>query len=129
MDICKNCVDFCVDSCNERCEPRRPDQEACCRFRPRANNQQIDNTDYYALPDGTQLEDAMFDLHLDGPTWSGVKYLYRAGKKSGESTEKDQAKAMHFAEFLARKLGTGIMEQRVRFSEIIEIIMKVHGRA
>lgn len=36
---------------------------------------------------------------------SALKYLWRAGKKDGESAEKDRAKAKHFMLFEAKKTG------------------------
>lgn len=69
------------------------------------NNNQIDNTSYYTLPCGRQLEDYMWMRGMNGPMWSCVKYLYRSGKKHGESTKKDTDKAWHFAGFLSANLG------------------------
>lgn len=69
----------------------------------KGNNEQIDNTSYYRLPDGRQLEDFIWDHGLTFAEGSAVKYLYRAGRKDGESKEKDVAKARHYARFVAIK--------------------------
>lgn len=66
------------------------------------NNEQIDNTDYYRLPSGRQLEDFIAERNLSFAEGSALKYLFRAGKKDGESTEKDRAKAEHYIRFIAR---------------------------
>ena len=50
-----------------------------------ANNEQINATSYYALPSGRQLEDFIFEWDLDFATGSALKYLWRAGRKDGES--------------------------------------------
>lgn len=67
-----------------------------------ANNEQINATSYYALPSGRQLEDFIFEWDLDFATGSALKYLWRAGRKDGESAAKDKAKAEHFIRFIAR---------------------------
>lgn len=67
------------------------------------NNNQIDNTSYYALPSGRQLEDFIADHGLTFAEGSALKYLWRAGKKDGESAEKDRAKAEHFILFTAKE--------------------------
>ena len=66
------------------------------------NNNQIDNTDYYRLPSGRQLENFISERRLSFAEGSALKYLIRAGKKDGESAEKDRAKAEHFIRFIAR---------------------------
>lgn len=63
------------------------------------NNTQIDRTSYYALPSGRQLEDFIADRNLSFAMGSALKYLWRAGKKDGESREKDLAKAEHYVKF------------------------------
>lgn len=68
------------------------------------NNEQIDNTSYYTLPSGRQLEDFIAEHGLKFAEGSALKYLWRAGKKDGESAEKDRAKAEHFINFIARKV-------------------------
>ena len=67
------------------------------------NNEQIDNTDYYRLPSGRQLEDFIAERGLKFAEGSALKYLFRAGKKDGESAEKDRAKAEHFIHFIAKQ--------------------------
>lgn len=69
------------------------------------NNEQIDNTSYYELPGGGQLEDFIAAYGLSFAVGSALKYLWRAGKKDGEAAEKDLAKARHFVEFEARRIG------------------------
>lgn len=64
------------------------------------NNNQIDGTDYYQLPCGLQLEDFIFYKRMNFALGSAVKYEYRAGKKDGESMEKDMAKRDHYINFL-----------------------------
>ena len=48
------------------------------------NNEQIDNTSYYRLPSGRQLEDFIAEHGLKFAEGSALKYLWRAGKKDGE---------------------------------------------
>lgn len=68
------------------------------------NNNQIDNTSYYTLPSGKQLEDFIYHKGLTFAEGSALKYLWRAGKKDGESKEKDLKKAEHYIRFYARKI-------------------------
>jgi hypothetical protein len=65
------------------------------------NNNQIDNTSYYTLPSGRQLEDFIYSRRLNFAAGSALKYLWRAGKKDGESKEKDLKKAEHYIRFIA----------------------------
>lgn len=74
------------------------------------NNTQIDNTSYYALPSGRQLEDFIADRNLSFAMGSAVKYLYRAGKKDGEDKAKDLAKADHFVRFIAKRVNRSNVE-------------------
>ena len=67
------------------------------------NNEQIDNTSYYKLPCGRNLEDFIYEQRLDFSSGSALKYLWRAGKKDGESTSKDMDKCMHYCKFIAKK--------------------------
>lgn len=69
------------------------------------NNNQIDNTSYYTLPSGKQLEDFIHAMGLPFAVGSALKYLWRAGKKDGESKEKDLKKAEHYIRFLASRNG------------------------
>lgn len=64
------------------------------------NNQQIDNVSYYCLPNGGQLEDFIAAKGMSFALGSAVKYRWRAGKKDGESAEKDEKKAKHYIKFL-----------------------------
>lgn len=65
------------------------------------NNEQIDNTDYYRLPCGKYLEDFIADFNLSFAMGSALKYMWSAGKKDGESKEKDLKKAGHYVAFIA----------------------------
>ena len=67
------------------------------------NNEVIDHPDYYRLPDGRDLEDFIFEHNLSFPIGSALKYTWRAGKKDGESAEKDLKKAQHYIDYLAKK--------------------------
>jgi len=82
-------------------------RDACKKLEAAASDKgncgQIDNTSYYRLPDGRQLEDFIWDRGLSFAEGSAVKYLYRAGHKDGESREKDVAKARHYARFVAAR--------------------------
>ena len=69
------------------------------------NNEIIDHPDYYRLPDGRDLEDYIADARLDFILGSALKYMWRAGKKHGESRDKDLAKADHYIKFKARRCG------------------------
>lgn len=80
------------------------------------NNTQINNTSYYVLPCGKQVEDYIWERNL--PFWFGsaLKYRYRAGNKDGEDVQKDLRKMMHYASYAAmhRKVAT-----RPRFVSMI----------
>ena len=65
------------------------------------NSAQIDNTDYYRLPCGRYLEDFIAWKRLDFAEGLALKYRWRAGKKDGETAEKDMAKMAHYARFIA----------------------------
>lgn len=71
------------------------------------NNNQIDNTSYYLLPCGKMLEDFIYvnSQHIGFHMGNAIKYFWRAGKKYGESSEKDMAKCYHYAKFIAQKSG------------------------
>lgn len=72
------------------------------------NNNQVNNTSYYMLPSGDQLEDFIEAMGMGFAKGSAVKYLWRAGKKDGESADKDKAKAEHYIKFLARVCPQGL---------------------
>lgn len=72
------------------------------------NNEQIDKTDYYRLPCGKYLEDFIDECGFSFAFGSAIKYLWRAGKKNGESKEKDMQKCEHFLKFVARREGKSI---------------------
>lgn len=65
------------------------------------NSTQIDNTDYYRLPCGRNLEDFIKWKRLEFDMGSAVKYRFRKGKKDGESEGKDENKAGHYIRFTA----------------------------
>ena len=66
------------------------------------NNNQIDNTSYYLLPCGRQLEDFIVWRRLDFAWGSALKYIWRAGMKDGESASKDRMKADHYLRLISR---------------------------
>lgn len=68
-----------------------------------ANNEQIDNTDYYRLPCGRYLEDYIYAKEMNFAEGSALKYMWRAGKKDGESNVKDTRKLLHYCNFLANR--------------------------
>ena len=70
-----------------------------------SNSEQINNTSYYQLPCGKFLEDFIFFKGLNFNMGSALKYIWRAGKKDGESKEKDSAKAEHYIRFEAKCQG------------------------
>ena len=67
------------------------------------NNNQIDNTSYYTLPSGKELEDFIHIKNLTFAAGSALKYLWRAGRKDGESKEKDMKKVEHYIRFIASR--------------------------
>jgi hypothetical protein len=67
------------------------------------NNNQINNTSYYQLPCGKFLEDFIYNKGLNFAEGSALKYLWRAGKKDGETAAKDMGKCTHYCSFLAEK--------------------------
>ena len=71
----------------------------------RRNNEVIDHPNYYALPCGKDLEDFISDRQLDFATGSALKYYWRAGKKHGESFDKDLRKCRHYCASIARADG------------------------
>ena len=82
------------------------------------NAQQIDNTDYYRLPCGKDLEDYIYHMRLDFAYGSALKYHWRAGHKDGESVAKDLAKAAHYVRFIAShdsSRGISVIEKRVSY--------------
>ena len=85
------------------------------------NNEQIDNTSYYELPSGRQLEAFMAEHHLSFAEGSALKYLWRAGKKDGESAEKDRAKAEHFIRFIAMQEHVEDVAVRIYIGHLIEL--------
>lgn len=74
------------------------------------NNNQIDNTSYYALPCGRQLEDFIWYKKLDFHIGSALKYKWRAGYKDGESFGKDYKKIMHYVRFVVVRTNKSVEE-------------------
>lgn len=64
------------------------------------NNNTIDHPDYYRLPCGRDLEDFIYLRGFSFAQGSAVKYLWRAGKKDGESVEKDMNKCLHYLNYI-----------------------------
>lgn len=69
------------------------------------NSEVIERPDYYTLPDGSQLEDVIAYYEMDFYLGSALKYVWRAGRKDGESCEKDMAKADHYIRRYVRRRG------------------------
>jgi hypothetical protein len=84
------------------------------------NNNQIDNTSYYTLPSGRQLEDFIYAECLNFAAGSALKYLWRAGKKDGESKEKDMKKARHYIRFVASRTNSSEHDVRMLFDTLIK---------
>jgi hypothetical protein len=84
------------------------------------NNNQIDNTSYYTLPSGKQLEDFIHIKNLTFAAGSALKYLWRAGNKDGESMEKDLAKAEHYIQFMASHTDSSERAVRTLLGKLIK---------
>ena len=99
-------------------------------FAPTGSNQQISNTDYYRLPCGKYLEDFIYYKGLNFNMGSALKYLYRAGKKQGESDDKDRRKAAHYIEYEAecrsRFCGREFSSDAIRH-EVEELLAEAQG--
>ena len=93
------------------------------------NAQQIDNTDYYRLPCGRYLEDYIRHMRLDFATGSALKYLWRAGRKDGESAEKDMAKAAHYIRFMAQHDGCAVDSVTERVHYLLREAAAWNGKA
>lgn len=74
------------------------------------NNNQIDNTDYYLLPSGKYLEDFIWHKKLSFAHGCALKYVWRAGKKDGESRSKDHDKYGHYIHFIAKETGVDVID-------------------
>lgn len=86
------------------CEDGNKSCFACWMYTDvKSNNEQIDNTSYYILPCGRQLEEFISWKRLDFAAGSALKYRYRAGMKDGESLAKDSMKEHHYTDFLDRR--------------------------
>lgn len=85
------------------------------------NNEVIDHPDYYRLPDGRDLEDFIFEHNLSFPVGSALKYKWRAGKKHGESREKDLAKAAHYITFLAERWHVGVEKVERMIDDLVRL--------
>ena len=92
------------------------------------NNEQIDNTSYYALPCGRQLEEFVWWRRLDFATGSALKYRFRAGRKDGESMAKDLAKRDHYTAFLASHTSCGQDWHNQRVEDLYHEAMAWDGK-
>ena len=59
------------------------------------------NPDHYKLPNGVQLIDVT--KHCSFPVGNAMKYIFRAGKKDGESALDDLLKAKWFVDLLIQE--------------------------
>lgn len=84
------------------------------------NSEIINDPDYYRLPCGKYLEEFIAYKGLDFMTGSAVKYMWRAGKKYGESDNKDMNKCGHYEKFKAKWLG--VFSQEDIHQEIVELV-------
>lgn len=84
------------------------------------NNNQINNTSYYTLPSGKQLEDFIHIKNLTFAAGSALKYLWRAGKKDGESKEKDLKKSEHYIRFIASHTSSSERSVRTLLDNLIK---------
>lgn len=93
------------------------------------NNNTIDRPSYYRLPDGTYLEDALFDVDpgMAGPIWDACVYRFRAGRKDGEPFEKDMAKFNHYVSFYARRSGNARQDVERMVEEALDAVYAAHG--
>ena len=76
------------------------------------NNEVIDHPNYYRLPCGRDLEDYIAWRGLFFEPGSALKYYWRAGKKFGESREKDIAKYNHYCRLVSDRTGETIENVR-----------------
>lgn len=109
---------FVTDDEREVVDAYRKTKAAPPRLEPAANNNQIDEADYYKLPCGRQLEDFIWHRRISFAGGSALKYFYRAGQKFGEPKEKDMAKFMHFCGFISRRTGKGVDVIAARIKQI-----------
>ena len=65
------------------------------------NNEQINETSYYRLPCGRFLEDFIWWKKLNFAEGSALKYQFRAGRKDGESMDKEFLKRGHYIDYIA----------------------------
>ena len=106
-----------------------PDGDIDRKARLADNAQQIDNTDYYRLPCGRYLEDFVSHWELDFAEGSALKYLWRAGRKDGESRKKDLAKAEHYLRFIVDRHDRGDMASvRAHFATMIKCARAWDGK-
>ena len=84
------------------------------------NSEVINDPDYYRLPCGKYLEEFIAYKRLDFMTGCAVKYMWRAGKKDGESNEKDLKKCNHYEKFKSEWLG--VFSKEDIHQEIVELV-------
>lgn len=85
------------------------------------NNNQIDNTSYYTLPCGRQLEDFIAWKDFSFFVGSAVKYLWRAGNKDGESFDKDRSKAEHYIALIAKRSKIPVDTVRANVNTFVQL--------
>lgn len=84
------------------------------------NSEIINQPNYYQLPTGKYLEDFIAYKGLDFATGSAVKYGYRAGKKDGESAEKDLNKKMHYVRFISTQTNQSVEDVLATVDHLLE---------
>lgn len=89
---------------------------------------EIDNVDYY---DGTTCAEEIEaeGWHVDGYKTVAYMYMYRAGKKPGQSAEKDLRKAEWYLSRLGELEGKKMLDDTkyVELCDGLEILAKQHG--
>ena len=82
------------------------------------NSEIIDNPNYYRLPCGKYLEDFIWYRNLNFAWGSALKYLWRAGRKDGESKEKDMNKCMHYVRSLVKQYDEVRIDEKFIMSRV-----------
>lgn len=60
------------------------------------DNNKLETPQHYQNQLGFDLIDLAHSVNMDFTTFNALKYILRAGKKQGESEEKDLKKALHY---------------------------------
>jgi len=92
------------------------------------NNNTIDGPRYYILPCGRQLEDFILIMKMNFFVGSALKYEWRAGKKDGESRDKDLRKRDHYCKIIANMYGMSIETATDLVRSYKELASKWNGR-